>query len=87
MGVRKERGRWEIIADILMVFLVEIKPKKTRIMQRAGLNWRNLQKYFDLLIEENFVAKCNSSEMESYELTEKGRELLKKLKGVKELLQ
>ncbi len=86
MGVRKERSRWEIIEDMLKVLTEEKAMKKTRIMQRACLNWRDLQKYFDFLIEENFMAECDNPGTGSYAITEKGRELLKRLKNVKEIL-
>jgi predicted transcriptional regulator len=86
MGMRKERSRFEIIEDILAVLTEEKSVKKTRIMQRAYLNWRGLQKYFDFLVEENLIAECNNPGVGSYAITEKGRELLKRLKNVKEML-
>ena len=86
MGVRKERSRWDIIEDMLKVLTEEKSMKKTRIMQRACLNWRDLQKYFDFLVEENFIAESNNPGAGSYGITEKGRELLKRLKNVREIL-
>ncbi len=86
MGVRTERSRWEIIEDMLAVLTEEKSVKKTRIMQRAYLNWGNLQKYLDFLVEGNFMAECNNPGAGSYAITEKGRELLKRLKNVKEIL-
>ena len=85
MGVRKERSKWEIIEDMLKVLVEEKKSKKTRIMQRACLDWRNFQRYFGFLLEGGFIAKSNP-EMGSYELTQKGNELLKRLKYVDEIL-
>ncbi len=85
-GVKKERSRFEIIEDMLVVLTEEKSVKKTRIMQRAYLNWRGLQKYFDFLVEENFIAECNNPGVGSYAITEKGRELLKRLRNVKEIL-
>ncbi len=84
--MRKERSRWEIIEDMLSVLLEGKKMKRTRIMQRACLNWRDLQKYFVFLVEENFIAECNNPETASYEITERGRELLNRLKYVKDIL-
>jgi len=83
--LKKDRSRWEIILDVLKVTREEKKAKKTRIMQRAYLDFRNFQRYFDYLLEEGFIAKC-SSEQGSYELTEKGEILLKRLKEVDEML-
>ncbi|VVB92747.1 Winged helix-turn-helix [uncultured archaeon] len=85
-GVRTERSRWEIIRDMLTVLTEDKKSKKTRIMQRACLDWRNFQRYFNFLLEEKFVTKCDNPEPESYELTENGKELLKRLKVVGEML-
>ncbi len=80
----KKRSRWELIYDVLKVTLEERSAKKTRIMQRAYLDWRNFQKYFQLLLEKGFIAKCNNPE-DSYEITEKGMELLERLKNVDEI--
>ena len=87
MGLTKERGRWEIIEDMLIVLTDEKKSKKTRIMQKAYLDWRNFQRYFDFLLEEGFISKYNGPLGEGYyEMTEKGKELLKRLRNVKDIL-
>ncbi len=86
IGVRKERSRWEIIEDMLKALMEEKSMKKTRIMQKACLNWRDLQKYFDFLVEENFITECTNPGKGNYGITEKGKELLKRLKNVKEIL-
>ena len=81
--LRKDRSRWEIVQDLLKVTKEEKRSKKTRIMQRAYLDWRNFQRYFDFLLVEGFIANCDSN---SYELTEKGEELIKRLNQVDEML-
>lgn len=86
MELRRERSRWEIIHDILAVALEEKKAKKTRIMQKACLDWRNFKRYYGFLIEENLLAKCNSDK-DCFELTEKGNDLLDRLKEVDEVLK
>jgi predicted transcriptional regulator len=83
--MKRERSKWEVILDILKVIQEEEKVKKTRIMQRAYLDWRNFQRYFDFLLAEGFIAKCNPIP-EYYEITENGRNLSEKLKGVAEML-
>ena len=83
--MKKERNRWEIISDILKVTGEEKEAKKTRIMQKANLDWMNFQKYLDFLLENGFMAKC-SLNPDSYELTENGRKLSKSLKEVAELV-
>lgn len=81
---KKGRSRWELIRDILMATLEEEKVKKTRIMQKAYLDWRNFNRYFDFLSKDGFITKCDPDEF--YTLTEKGRDLLKRLKNVEEIL-
>jgi len=83
--MRKERSRWEIIEDMLSVLMEEKRIKKTRLMQRACLNWRDLQRYFDFLVEESFIAECGNPG--GYELTERGKELLKRLRDVDDILR
>ncbi|RJS83129.1 hypothetical protein CW713_04275 [Methanophagales archaeon] len=83
------RSRWEIILDILKVMSGKReRVKKTRIMQNAYLDWRNFQRHFSFLQEHGFVE--NNSDPEEgtgYYLTEKGKDLLQRLKEVKEVLQ
>ena len=83
--IGKDRSRWEIILDILHVMKKEKKIKKTRLMQKAYLDWRNFKKYFDYLLEENFISESNP-DPGSFSLTENGVELLDRLKKVNELL-
>ena len=81
----KDRSRWEIILDVLKVVHTENKAKKTRIMHGAYLDWRNFERYHDFLLEESFMAKSNP-EHGMYNLTEKGEELLSRLKEVERML-
>ena len=81
----KDRSRWEIILDILHVVQKDKKIKKTRLMQKAYLDWRNFKKYFNYLIEENFISESNP-DSGSFSITENGVELLDRLKKVNELL-
>ena len=85
-SLRKERSKWEIIQDMLKVLTEDKKPKKTRIMQRACLDWRNFQRYFNFLLEEKFITECDNPGDGRYELTNSGYELLKRLKNVDEIL-
>lgn len=87
------RSRWEIILDILRVMSEEEmesggKVKKTRIMQRAYLDWWNFQNIFGFLIEQGFVGKSDSPEEgTSYELTAEGKDLMKRLREVEDILR
>ncbi len=84
-GIKRERSKWEIISDILQVMHEDGKVRKTRIMQKAYLDWRNFRRYFDFLLAEAFIAECNP-DSGYYELTDKGRNLSKRLKDVAEVL-
>jgi len=81
----KERSRWEIIHDILKATMEEKGSRKTRIMQKAYLDWRNFQRYFDFLLEQGYIA--DNQEMKSYEPTEKGKELFSRLSEVRDILK
>ncbi len=85
-GLKKRRSRWVIIADILKVLTEEKRSTKTRIMQRAYIDWRIFKKYFEFLLAEGFIAKTNESEPETYNIADKGIELLKRLKNVDEMM-
>lgn len=82
-NLRKDRSRWEIVQDLLRVTKEEKKGKKTRIMQKAYLDWRNFQRYFSFLLEEGFIANCD---LNCYELTKRGEELIRRLDQVDEML-
>ena len=81
--LRKDRSRLEIVQDILKATKAENKVKKTRMMQRAYLDWRNFQRYFDYLLREGFIANCDSN---CYELTNRGEELIRRLDKIDEML-
>jgi predicted transcriptional regulator len=82
--MKKGRSRWEIIMDMLKAIHEENKARKTRIMQRAYLDWRNFERYLDFLLAEGFITKCEPDTY--YELTVKGKEMLRRLKEVDEML-
>ena len=87
--VTEQRGRWEILLNILKAISERGgRAKKTRIMQNAYLDWRNFQRHFGFLQEHGFVENNdNPEEGTSYYLTGRGKELLQRLKEVKEMLQ
>ncbi len=84
--LKNRRSKWVIIADMLKVLTEEKKSTKTRIMQKAYIDWRLFKKYFEFLLEEGFIEKTNESEPETYNIAEKGIELLKRLKYVDEMM-
>ncbi len=70
--------------DILTAIRDEKKMKKTRIMQKAYLDWRTFNRYFEYLVNDGFLADINDNE--SFVLTSKGWELLERLKDVAKVL-
>jgi predicted transcriptional regulator len=86
MGLMKDRNRLKIIQDILQAALDEKMSKKTRIMQRAHLDWRSFKRYHGYLMEEGLLAHCNP-EIECYLVTDKGKDILYKLKEVDGILK
>jgi predicted transcriptional regulator len=82
LSARKKRGKWELIHDILKA-THEGRFTKSRIMHKACLDWRNFRKYFDLLINEGLIARCDNSP-DNYENTERGKKLLKQLGKIHE---
>ncbi len=85
-GLSKERSKWEIIKDLLTVLVDEKTVKKTHMMQRACLDWRNFHKYFDYLLDEGFITKYENPDSGNFVLTEKGITLWKRLMDVGDLL-
>ena len=89
---RESRGRWEILRDILLAMKREMANegtvKKTRVMQKAHLDWRTFQKHFNFLLEQGFIA-CITDESaeERYLITERGEDLLRKLEDVRRILE
>jgi predicted transcriptional regulator len=86
----KRRSRWEISFDILEATSEEEKAhggkaKKTRIMQAAHLDWRNFQRYFDFLLEHNFIASPEGEDY--YYITAKGSNLKEQLRELGDLLE
>lgn len=80
--MNRDRSRWEIILDVLKAIQEESKAKKTRIMQKAYLDWRNFERYFAFLLDEGFIERTQDVR---YRLTEKGEGLLARLQEVDEI--
>ncbi len=79
-----KRCRFLIIYDLMNAINQDGHTKKTKMMQMAYLDWRNFDKYFNVLIVNGFVEKNK----ECYKITEKGRilfERLKVLEGIRDL--
>lgn len=81
------RSRADIIANILVVS--DGGAKKTHIMYKCNLSFRQLHAYIDLLINRRLLRKLEnkeSSRQELYETTSKGKAFLQAYKKIKGLL-
>jgi len=73
----------DIIASILESATSGVK--KTRIMYKAALNFRQLQRYLPLLIKRGLINYAETNKGAVYKTTEKGRDFLKKYEELKRL--
>jgi len=81
------RGRIDIMANILREAVGG--AKKTHIMYRCNLSFRQLQTYLDLLIDRKLLKKTSEEEsgnVSFYETTPKGRAFLEAYSNIKVLL-
>jgi predicted transcriptional regulator len=77
----------DIIANILRVS--DEGAKKTHIMYKCNLSFRQLHAYLNLLIDRRLLRKVEreeSSRQELYVTTSKGKAFLQAYKGIKALL-
>lgn len=84
--MKSERNRWKIILDLLRLINDEKKIKKTRIMNKAYLDWNNFNRYLEFLVNEKYIMR-NLEESNVYEITDNGIHLLEKLKDVEAILE
>ena len=59
--------------------------KKTRIMYRARLNFKQMQKYLPLLVERGLLENVKLGNGISYKITKKGLEFSRKFEELREL--
>jgi predicted transcriptional regulator len=81
------RSRIDIIANILQVS--NGGAKKTHIMYRCNLSFRQLHAYLNLLIDRKLLRKVEKKEslrQELYETTPRGKAFLQAYKSIKALL-
>lgn len=77
----------DIIANIL--YVSDGGAKKTHVMYKCNLSFRQLHAYLDLLIDRRLLRKVEKGEnrrQELYETTSKGKAFLKAYKNIKALL-
>ena len=71
--MRIRRSRLEIFVNILKSVLAERAITKTRMMYRANVSFRQLQRYIPLLLQLDLIKETKQDDMLMYEITEKGK--------------
>jgi predicted transcriptional regulator len=82
------RGRLDIIADILQES--HEGTRKTYLMYRCNLSFRQLKHYLDFLLKKGFIWTVNEDGNPNpglFRITEKGRKFLKAYKHLKALMK
>jgi len=79
--VSRRRSNIEIIADMLRVG--ENGAGKTEIMYSANMSYTQIQKYLGYLLTHEFIDKIEvGNPIVTYQVTEKGLGLLRKIEGI-----
>ena len=81
---RGRRGRVEIMMDILDEAFAGVN--KTGIVYGANLNFNMAERYLPLLITRGLLVKLDGERGNMYKVTERGREVLKNYKRVREFV-
>jgi predicted transcriptional regulator len=84
--MNRRRSNIEIIADMLRVG--ENGAGKTELMYSANMSYAQIQKYLGFLLSHGFINKVKlGNPSASYQVTEKGGELLRNIDGIVEVLE
>jgi predicted transcriptional regulator len=84
--MNKRRSNIEIIADMLRVG--ENGAGKTEIMYSANMSYAQLQKYLGFMLSHGFISKVKvGNPSVTYQVTNKGGELLKNINYIMEVLE
>jgi predicted transcriptional regulator len=80
----KRRDKVEIYADILKASRRGIT--KTKIMLRADLNFKQTQKYLDVLTKKDLLTVTRQGRKSLFRISDKGKEYLNEYGKLKEFL-
>jgi predicted transcriptional regulator len=84
--MNRRRSNIEIIADMLRVG--ENGAGKTEIMYSANMSYAQIQKYLGFLLSHGFINKMKvGNPVVTYQVTDKGGELLKNIDSIVEVLE
>jgi predicted transcriptional regulator len=83
--MNRRRSNIEIIADMLRVG--ENGAGKTEIMYSANMSYAQIQKYLGFLLSNGFIHKVEvGNPVVTYQVTNKGGELLRNIDSIVEIL-
>jgi predicted transcriptional regulator len=83
--IRKKRSKFEIYLDVLRMVNSGVN-KPTNIMYKCNLAWNPFKRILNSLVENGMLITLDSGSRRTYELTEKGREVLKYFKTTEAIL-
>jgi predicted transcriptional regulator len=84
--MNRRRSNIEIIADMLKVG--ENGAGKTEIMYSANMSYAQIQKYLGFLLSHGFINKVKvGNPVVTYQVTDKGGDLLKNINCIIEVLE
>ena len=84
--MNRRRSNIEIIADMLKIG--ENGAGKTEIMYSANMSYAQIQKYLGFLLSHGFINRVKvGNPAVTYQVTDKGGELLKNINYIIEVLQ
>ena len=81
----QKRGSLEVTMDVLLV--IEDHERQTRIQYVANIDYLKVRTILENLIDRDFITEDTIRTRRLYHLTEKGRELLDRIKTVKRQLK
>jgi len=81
----QKRSRLQIYLDVLRVINKGVQ-KPTHIMYKCNLSWVPLKEVLESLMAQGLVVKNELQHRKIYEITERGRDVLKYFDKAKELI-
>ncbi len=81
-----KRAKLEIYLDVLRV-IKKGTNKPTRIMYKTNLSWKPLMKVLGSLVEQDLVLSKKEGNHSIYEITEKGKNILRYFSKAMESIQ
>jgi predicted transcriptional regulator len=79
----KRRDRLDVIEDVLKVANNAKGANKTRLVYLSNLNFNRLSDFLGFLMEKQLLEKMDDT---NYTTTQKGREFLKQLEIIRDML-